>query len=207
MRSIIALGAVATLTGFAAADIYSTGFDGPLNPLGSYGNVGTYGIVDDGTGNNVLYLEEDPMGGTPQLYLAWITGLSAGDTVTVTASAIGEATEGSSIAKARLWGHYTNGDDITSYLGSAGGGDNSSNYIGDEGVWETGTTSWTFDADANFLLEGRIYSYGDNNSWMMDDLIIELNSSTASVNMIGVPAPGALALVGLAGIASRRRRA
>lgn len=205
MRSIIALGTVATLTGFAAADLYSTGFDGPLNSLGTYGNVGDYYIMDDG-GNNVLYMEEDPIGGTPQLFLAWITGLSAGDSVTVTASAIGESNDGSATAKARLWGHFTDGEDIGSYLGSAGGGDNASNYIGDAGVWETGSTTWTFDEDRNFLLEGRLYSYGDNNSWMMDDLIIEINSSTASIDMIGVPAPGALALLGIAGLATRRRR-
>jgi MYXO-CTERM domain-containing protein len=179
--------------------------------LGSYGNLGSALNVFDPLGSghgNVLEIHEDPLGGTPQAFVAWITGLTDGDEITGSFWALGD---GDTDAKARLWGHYTAaGGDIDAYSGSAGG---NNGYSGAE--WTFLEKTWTFEGDDGnndgLVIEARIYAYsgGSYTAWI-DDLNVSVNDADGSggieIHFAPIPAPGALALLGIAGIASRRRR-
>ena len=64
-------------------------------------------------------MTEDPIGGTPQVFVAYITGLEAGDTVDASAWFLGLDGDGDGgYSGGRLWGHYFDGSDLTSYSGS-----------------------------------------------------------------------------------------
>jgi hypothetical protein len=210
--SLLATVAVAAVASPAMAQVTSaTDWEDPSADalLGTFGNVGDYGYdqTDPFAGNNSLFIMEEPLSGTPQGYVAWIRGLSEGDTVTVSMWFKGEDSgSGDTIAKGRLWAHYTDEVDNTSYLGSASG---PSDYAGDEGVWEQSTYTWTIAAGQTALMiEARLYSYGENNMILGDDLFVTVSNDNANITLAGVvPAPGAIALLGVAGLAGRRRRA
>ena len=107
--------------------------------LGSYGNLcceanvsgpqtGSQGsLLPDYTcpgavdGEKYLHVAEDPHSSTPQAFLAWVTGLNDGDMVDAMFYGF-DITAGSSPSW-RIWGHYSDSVDITTYLGSAGGSD------------------------------------------------------------------------------------
>ena len=177
--------------------------------FGTYGNVGSYGFDDSNSysGDYSLQVTEEPLSSTPQVYVAYVTGLSEGDTVTASAWMLGlDGDEDGDSAKGRLWGHYFDGSDFTSYDGSASG---PSTYAGAGATWSDTEHTWTIGADKTALMiEVRIYSYsgGDAQIWV-DDLIVSSSNSNASIVVAGVaiPAPGALALLGLAGLGRRRR--
>ena len=109
----------------------------------------------------------------------------------------------------RIWGSYTDDpSDITSYAGSAGG---NSTYSGAEGgdLWQELSHTRTFDSNGGerdgLVIQIRMYANsGGHPGLYVDDLYVETSSETAVINV--APAPGALALLGLAGIAGRRRR-
>jgi len=211
LRTSIALLGVAALGSVAVADVSgSYDWEDGGTILGSYGNLGYAANVANpmGTGN-VLELHEDPVGGTPQAYVAWITGLTDGDIIDVSFLGLGHNDTG--MSSTRIWGHYTTaGGDITGYDGSAGG---NSAYSGAE--WTLLAHSWTFNGDGGnhggLVVEGRIYTTsGDNGSTYIDDINVNVidtdNSGGIVIHFAAVPAPGALALLGLAGLAGRRRR-
>lgn len=194
----------------SALNSVATSWEDPnvLGYFGTYGNVGAVEYSDNAySGNYSLSITEDPVGGTPQVYVAYITGLSAGDTVTASAWMLGLDGDGDGdSAKGRLWGHYFDGSDLTSYEGSASG---PSSYGGEDATWSNTDHTWTVAADKTALIiEARIYSYsgGDEQIWI-DDLIVSSSNANASIFVGGVPipAPGALALLGLAGLGRRRR--
>ena len=115
------------------------------------------------------------------------------------------------MSSTRIWGHYTTaGGDITDYDGSASG---NSSYSGAD--WTLLEHTWTFNGDGGnhggLVIEARIYSgSGDSGSTYIDDIFVNVIDSDGSggivIHFAAVPAPGALALLGIAGIASRRRR-
>ena len=194
----------------SALNSVSTSWEDPnvLGYFGTYGNVGAVEYSDNAySGNYSLSITEDPVGGTPQVYVAYITGLSEGDTVTASAWMLGLDGDGDGdSAKGRLWGHYFDGSDLTSYDGSASG---PSSYGGEDATWSNTDHTWTVAAGKTALIiEARIYSYsgGDEQIWI-DDLIVSSSNAKASIFVGGVPipAPGALALLGLAGLGRRRR--
>lgn len=194
----------------SALNSVATSWEDPnvLGYFGTYGNVGAVEYSDNAySGNYSLSITEDPVGGTPQVYVAYITGLSEGDTVTASAWMLGLDGDGDGdSAKGRLWGHYFDGSDLTSYEGSASG---PSSYGGEDATWSNTDHTWTVAAGKTALIiEARIYSYsgGDEQIWI-DDLIVSSSNANASIFVGGVPipAPGALALLGLAGLGRRRR--
>ena len=205
--------AVFSCTAYASAGMtYSGSYDwedgGTI--LGSYGNLGYAANVLDplGSGSNVLEIHEDPIGSTPQAFVAWITGLTDGDEITGSFWGLGD---GVTDAKARIWGHYTTaGGDIDAYDGSAGG---NSSYSGAD--WTFLENTWTFNGDGGnhggLVIEARIYGYsgGSYTTWI-DDLNVSVNDVDGSggieIHFAPIPAPGALALLGLAGLARRRRK-
>ncbi len=158
------------------------------------------------TGNSSLKLVEDPTGGTPQVWVGFVTGLTDGDVIDASFWAFDD-TEGSS-PSVRIWGGYAMSDDISDYMGSAGGNNAFSEGTG----WSQLSHSWTFDSDQGGDNEGRdalvvqvrLYADSDQTPIYIDDLNITTSSGTAVINF--VPTPGALALLGVAGLAGRRRR-
>ncbi|MDC0429102.1 hypothetical protein OAL71_00845 [Phycisphaerales bacterium] len=213
MRTMLVSAAVAaTVATSATADITaSSGWEDTSSPaiLGSFGNLFDWGYetADPYAGNSSLFMVEDPVSGTPQGYVAWVTDLTEGDTVTVSMWMKGASNGGvDSDGKGRLWGHYSANDDITSYQGSASG---SGDYAGEGGMWTLASHTWTIAGGQTALVvEARMYSYGANNLLLGDDLTVSTNNDGATITLAGVvPAPGVLALIGVAGLASRRRRA
>ncbi|MBU1073597.1 hypothetical protein KKG45_10150 [bacterium] len=161
----MATGAVAQHTrSFGWEDGYSTVF-------GTDGNVGGVANVTDvvHTGASALFGYEDPLGGTPQMYVAWISDLQNGDVVT--ASFWTYDTSAGVSPSSRIWGHYTDNDHLN-YTGSAGG---SGTYSAGTG-WEQLTWTWTFDGtDPNHLglmVEFRMYSVAVEDGYWCDDVIV-----------------------------------
>lgn len=157
--------------------------------------------------SSALQLVEDPTGGTPQVWVGFVTGLQDGDIISANFM-VYDDTEGGS-PSVRIWGGYAMSDDISNYMGSAGG---NSDYSAGTG-WSNLSHQWTFDSGLGGSNEGRdglviqvrMYSDSDSSPVYIDNLNIQTSSSTAVINV--APAPGALALLGLAGLAGRRRRA
>ena len=173
--------------------------------LGSYGNIGSaeFSTEQAHSGDYSLKITEDPIGGTPQAYLAWVTGLQEGDVVT--ASVWAQSYNGTdSIPRGRLWGHYTAGDDINAYDGSASGPDE---YAGATD-WDCIQHSWTIAAGKEALvIEGRIYSSSDpgNNVVYFDDLCVTVPDH-ASVTVVPEPNTLGLLFAGLALFGFLRRK-
>jgi MYXO-CTERM domain-containing protein len=214
-RFCIATAAVVACAGVVHAEVLnaSYGWEDGGTVLGSYGNFHSDHNSDPNyvrSGNGSLYAYEDPLSGTPQGFAAWITGLSDGDVIDASFFAWDD-TIGSS-PSLRIWGHYTSvGGTIDDYSGSAGG---NTTYSGQENIWEELSHSWTFDSDGGerdgFVVEIRIYassSAGLGHGYV-DDMTVSVSGDDLSGTVINtpVPAPGALALLGLAGFARRRRR-
>ncbi len=215
-KTLTTLSALCVATSVASAGIQfdytaSYGWEDPNGGtiLGSYGNLGYADIVDNPMGEgSVLELFEDPTGGTPQAYVGWVTGLTDGDSIYASFMALGHNDLASS--SVRIWAHYTTNDDITAYEGSAGG---NSSYSGAE--WTLLDHNWTFDSNdgerGGLVIEARIYTTsGDSGATWIDDLFIGVGDTDGSggVNIFtpgNIPAPGALALLGLAGLTRRRR--
>ena len=217
MASAVALGCASVAqAGFNYSATYGWE-DGGLS-LGGYNNsnLSIFSNTDSEfvyAGNRSLGLTEDPTSGTPQTYVAFITGLTDGDVIDVSLWGWDD-TEGAS-PSTRLWGGYASSDDINNYLGSAsnGGGDYSTGTP--DNPWGQMSASWTFDSNDGqrdaLVIQVRFYAQNsgtaDLNTLYVDDLAVNVSSSSDSVVINPpVPAPGALALLGLAGLAGRRRR-
>lgn len=153
--------------------------------LGIYGNA----VLENSTEQaydetHSLKYTEEPIGGTPQVYIWWITGLSDGDVIDASFW-VYDSTPVGDYPKGRIWGHYTSDpEDITSYAGSAGGNDTYST----EG-WSQLSFSWTFEAGTDhdgFVLESRIYSGAGANVIYVDMTEITISNDDAVIHCIGV---------------------
>ena len=132
--------------------------DGVATHLGTYGNVGETINVGDfaHTGTHSLYMTEDPIGSTPQVFVAWIAALQDGDEVTVSFWSYDDTPDAS--PSSRIWAHYTSYD-ILDYQGSAGGNEVYSDGTG----WVEQSFTWTVDLATNpdrvaLCIEFRMYS-------------------------------------------------
>ena len=189
----------------------STSWEDP-SVLGYFGTFGDVGVVEYSndeaySGSYSLMMTEDG-GGTPQVYVAYITGLEAGDTVDASAWFLGFDGDGDGgYSGGRLWGHYFDGSDLSSFEGSASG---PNDIVARDGGWADTSHTWTIaEGQTALIIEARIYAYdsgADDRVWM-DDLTVSSSNANASIFVGGVaiPAPGALALLGLAGLGRRRR--
>ena len=205
----IAIAVLAGIAGSASAASYSWEDGGTI--LGSFGNVANPQNVASGTdgitafdGNRMLRVEESPNGGTPQAYIAAVTGLTDGDTVT--ASFWGwDDTPGAS-PSLRIWGHYAPGGDFaTGFAGSAGG----NNTFTDGSGWGQVTHTWTFDSNGGsrdtLVIEARLYSLTTPDATPFYIDLVDVQSSAGTI-VFPVPAPASAALLGLGGLAMARRR-
>ena len=167
----------------ASSSCYDWGDGGTI--LGSYGDNVTFENVIDPLGGDgyALKVTEDPLSGTPQAFVAWVTGLTDGDVVSVDMLGLGD---GVATSKMRLWGHYTSvGGDINAFAGSASG---PSNYSESATEWTLLTHDWTFDSDSGvrdgLVIEARIYSYaGADPSGYVTDLNVLVNSIGSDVSI------------------------
>ena len=164
--------------------------DGVGTALGSYLGV----ILENSTeqayeGTHSLKITEDPISGTPQTYIWWITGLTDGDIIDASFW-VYDFNEEASYPKGRIWAHYTDDPtDIYSYAGSAGGNEEYST-IG----WSQLSWSWTFDSSGGtrdgFVVEARIYSgsAAPDNVIYIDSAAITVSSDTATIHSCAPPA-------------------
>ena len=146
--------------------------------------------------------------GTQQGYIAWVTGLTDGDTVD--ASFWGYDTTASASPSLRIWGHYTLGTtDVNSYEGSAGGNNTYTDGLG----WSQVSNSWVFDSAGGtrdgIMIEVRFYDGGVGaQTALVDDLHVESSAGTI-MTPSAVPVPAAVwlfgsGLLGLVGFARRK---
>ncbi len=218
MNTRIACAAVAAvmITASANADLYTASYSWDTaatsvttDGTDTYGNIDSYASTTF-AGRTCLTFTEAPLSGTPNIKVGYITGLNDGDVIDCSAFGFG-AGSSSEYARTRMWAHYTNADG--SYASSGGSSRTStSDYSTSDSDWTSINQQLTFDASKGFgmIIEARIYAYSSttNDTTYFTDLSISVDS-TGNVSIVlpnTVPAPGALALLGLAGLASRRRR-
>jgi len=153
--------------------------DGTSTALGISGGA----VIENSTeqangGTHSLKITEDPLGGTPQAYIWWVTGLTDGDQVTASFWVYDITSSGS--PSGRIWGHYTD-TDVNSYAGSASG---NSDYSG-TATWTQLSHTWTFDSDTNtrdgLVVEARIYSSAQYDSIYVDDASITVTAAGTAV--------------------------
>ena len=116
-------------------------------------------------GKSSLKLVDKTASGTPQAYLAWITGLEDGDKITAGFWQYDVTPDAA--PSCRIWGHYTSDvDNIDSFIGSAGGNDSYGTGTG----WEYLENTWIFDSAGGtrtgFVVEVRTYSNPDDTVWI-----------------------------------------
>ena len=169
--------------------------DGVDTILGSYNDIDAFNVGSPDpvhSGSRSLKLVDQTVSGTPQAYMAWITGLVEGDTVE--AGFWRYDTTAGSAPSVRIWAHYTNDlSDIDSYSASAGG---NSDYGSGEG-WDLAGWSWIFDSDGGsrngLVIEARTYSSPGDTVWIDDLTVIAPDTATITTP---VPLPATLWLLG-----------
>ena len=232
MRLIVSLCAVVGVCCFAApvsADSYSWE-DCTGTILGSYGNLvdptnvcgpqtGLKGDVAPGTwtcpgahdGERYLHVAEETHSSTPQAYVAWITGLQAGDMVNASIWAWDNESV-DPYPSLRIWAHYSTNADIFDYQGSAGEGIGNTGYTSGVG-WEQMSSSWEFGTPAGYggeqalVIELRLYSSPTTGDYRTDywaDLV-EVTTDSATAQIHFAPEPTSLVLLALGGLLLRRR--
>ena len=228
----------------AMADVHTYGWeDGTGTILGSYGalvdpenvtgaqgghsgapypHVPPYDFTVPGAHSGERYLKvvEQPHVSTPQAFLAWITGLEDGDTVSGSFWGYDIVPGGS--PSQRIWGSYTTlGGTIDDYAGSA---DGSAEYTDADGAWDQvpdAPYTWTFDSSLGtrdgLVIQSRLYSTPSTDEtlhtdFFIDDLYVDVQSIDGDYWIhtpgysIHVPEPCSLALLGLGALVVLRRR-
>ncbi len=162
-KLVICLALLSLFAAPALAGTYTYGWENGAMMLGSYSPQLMYAAnstaqARTGTHSLEFYEIADPItgswSGTPQAYVAWVTGLHVGDVVSATIYAWDPTASGS--PSVRIWGHWTPaGGDVNSYLASAGG---NSTYSSD--YWVTPLSySWTATTEGEgLMIEIRSYS-------------------------------------------------
>jgi hypothetical protein len=135
-----------------------------------------------------LKLEDQHPAGTPQAFVAWITGCVNGDVIDGSFWRY-DVTPGTA-PSARIWAHYANDTDITSYYGSASG---QSDYGPGTG-WDMASYSWTFTAPdpaaTALIIEVRTYSNPGDVVWI-DLLEVSVNPYHGQCILVPLPGPSA----------------
>ena len=184
--------ALLILMSFSISETYSWENGGTI--LGSYGNlvdaenVGETDGVTPYDGDYMLTVSESPIDGTPQAFIAWVTDISDGDEIT--ACFYGYDTTEGSAPSMRVWGSWTQNDDINAYAGSADGNEDYTAGTGWDQVCHTFSTSQENWEDGEALLvQARLYSSSsgpDPTKYFIDLVSIETSSTTATIHF---PAP------------------
>jgi hypothetical protein len=133
------------------------------------------------SGSRSLRLEDNAASGTPQVYIAWIAGLTDGDEVTASFWRYDD-TPGAA-PSCRIWGHWNDDPgDITGYDGSAGGNDDYGPGTG----WDQTSHTWTVaDGHTGLVIEVRTYSSDGDTVWI-DDLEVTIPDTAVFQDMVPV---------------------
>ncbi|MDP7027533.1 MAG: dockerin type I domain-containing protein, partial [Candidatus Marinimicrobia bacterium] len=170
--------------------------DGTGTILGSYGNladpanVGATSGISPYDGSRMLTVSESPHDGTPQAFIAWVTDLSAGQSIE--ACFYGYDNTPSSSPSLRIWGSWSTNDDITSYGGSADGNNDYTDGSGWGQVCHTFSTNQeNWDSGEALVIQARLYSStsaGSDPTVYFIDLVEVTAPSSATVNYPGTSA-------------------
>jgi len=158
----------------ALAVEYFYGFEDQGLPLGYYGDMNCTIVMDPVyAGTYALQCEDAAESGTPQAYIAWITGLADGDVVTAGFWRYDD-TPGAS-PSIRIWGHWNDDpNDINGYAGSAGGQDDYGPGTG----WDYTEYTWTVSGGhTGLVIEARTYSVAGDTAWI-DDIYVNAPLNT-----------------------------
>lgn len=179
------------LFSFSISENYSWEDGGTI--LGSYGNltdvenVGETDGVVPFDGDYMLTVSESPIDGTPQAFIAWVTDISEGDQIT--ACFYGYDTTANSAPSMRVWGSWTQNNDINSYAGSADGNEDYTAGTGWDQVCHTfSTTQENWESGEALLVQARLYSSSsgsDPTKYFVDLVSVETTSTTATINFPG----------------------
>ena len=180
---------------FLIADTYSWEDGGTI--LGSYGNlanvanVGSTNGIDPHDGDYMLTVSEDPIDGTPQAFIAWVTDISAGDAIT--ACFYGYDDTAGSSPSMRVWGSWSANNDINSYAGSADGNEDYTAGTGWDQVCHTFSTSQeNWEEGEALIVQARLYSSSSATApvqYFIDSVEITTTSTTATINFPGAQDP------------------
>ncbi len=184
--------------------------DGTSTAAGIFGNAVLTNTDEQAqAGTRSLKLTEEPISGTPQAFIWWVTGLSSGDTVN--AQFYVYDTTPSASPSGRIWGHYTDGVDVSSHRGSASG---NSTYSDGSG-WTNLAHTWTFTTDGTdgrtgLVVEARIYSGSSapDNVIYVDTATITVSRETATIydaSGTAIPEPIVIGLLPLGLLLLRRK--
>lgn len=176
MRFLLVPLAVFTFSGIATADYtVDYGWEGTATIMGQYGDIlASISTVHTHDSAQSLYLVDDAASGTPQAFVALITGLQPGDSV------YGEfwrydITPGAA-PSCRIWGHWiSDPGDINSYSGTASGQSDYGPGLG----WDLASYKWGAEAGKeNLVIECRTYSSAGDDVWIDDMSIIAPDHAT-----------------------------
>ena len=179
------------LFSYSISETYSWEDGGTI--LGSYGNLSdvenvgeTDGIVPF-DGDYMLTVSESPIDGTPQAFIAWVTDISEGDQIT--ACFYGYDTTANSAPSMRVWGSWTQNNDINAYAGSADGNEDYTAGTGWDQVCHTFSTSQeNWESGEALVVQARLYSSSsgpDPTKYFVDLVSVETNSATATIHFPG----------------------
>ena len=182
MKKLVFLFSFIFLSSFVFAQTDAYGWEDGGTALGFYGNcIYENSTEQANTGTHSLKIIETPLGGTPQVYVWWVYGLTDGDIIDASFY-VYDVTPASN-PSGRIWGHYTSGPDVNSYAGSASGNLTYSSGIG----WEQLTHQWTFDSDLGnrdgLVVEARIYSIAEFDNIYIDDEAITVTATGSPIIM------------------------
>lgn len=160
--------------------------DGTSDALGVYGNCTVENSTEQAHGGtHSLKVIETPLGGTPQAFVWWVTGLVDGDQITASFWVYDDTVDAS--PSGRIWGHYTDAVDVTSYTGSASGNSTYSDGLG----WSELSYTWTFDGTdpthLGLVVEARIYAGAEFDAIYVDDASITVTSTADPAPVIYAP--------------------
>ena len=123
-----------------------------------------------------LRLEDNSPTGTPQAYVAWVQGISDGDTVYAEFWRYDDTPDVS--PSCRIWAHWNDSDVCTGYDGSAGGNED---YGPGEGWDLTGYTWVVTDGHTGIVIECRTYSDPGDVVWI-DRLYVYVSNAEAIIH-------------------------
>ncbi len=115
--------------------------------------------------------------GTPQAYVAWITNLAPGDSVTAFVETY-DTTVGTN-PSVRIWGHWSDSIDVNSYVSSASGNNTYSGSV--TAGWEGISYTWVATAAATGLVV-EIRGYNSSTAPVMTPCYVDHLCITHAIN-------------------------